>query len=115
MAEPYEPTPKVEALAEEISALEGVTDGEIVTTEMTLLKLGGMAHLRAVIDEEEQRTVEVARMLGATWEDIGSSIGVTGSAVQQRFKRGIDERAASGRQFWKGLRLEAAEGETTAS
>ena len=53
-------------------------------------QLGRLAFLHALrieVDIEIARSVGASRDLGATWTGIGTQLGVTGQAAQQRFDR----------------------------
>lgn len=52
--------------------------------EAILLALGHLEDATIRLDSAQVRLVRAARAAGATWEQIGGVLGVTGSAVRQR-------------------------------
>jgi hypothetical protein len=59
--------------------------GVINDAERALVVLLDVVDLRANLAEQEDYAVLRARQLGATWEQIGTALGVSKQAVQQRW------------------------------
>lgn len=49
--------------------------------------LGGLAQLRADVDEATRHAVDSLRVQGYSWADIGRELGVTRQAAQQKWGR----------------------------
>lgn len=75
----------ISALSEESGEIES-TDTEI-SSATSLGRLVGLSELKAIIETQIDKDVEHSRQTGATWDQIGSSLGISSSLAHYRYGR----------------------------
>ncbi|MET4059368.1 hypothetical protein ABIB35_000899 [Arthrobacter sp. UYP6] len=94
MAEDQSAASLISALLVRTQALAaGLNDGK--DHESTLLKVRTAAALRSGAEALLSALVEDARHRGATWQEVGTTLGISRQAAYQRFGHAVDPRTGS--------------------
>lgn len=90
--------------ARPVPAIMSATWESAVSDPDPLVALGSTRALVGLLSTWETRLAQEAVAAGATWEDIGSSVGVTRQAAWERFHRDVAELKRQVKQEARALK-----------